>query len=242
MARVPDTGAEYAAAVNARRGLALLLGAAPIGLAAQQTHADSVVAACTQRDTSTAWLRVQSAWRDDTSRHWTNDSLRLRLLDLARADQEVRDVPGITDSMQDSAFVGRMMARDSADSAALRAIIDRYGWPARSLVGADGASAAWLVAQHIYGLQPEVLRRMQALPEGEVSPTDMAMLEDRVNVHQGKPQRFGTQLNRDNEFDPIADAAHLDARRAAVGLPPLSVYLCMMRSFTGHAVKDPRAP
>jgi Family of unknown function (DUF6624) len=220
----------------------LLLAGAARGAVAQQSYADSVAAACMQGDTSTAWLRVQSAWRDDTTRHWSNDSLRLRLLELARADQEVRDVPGITDSMQDSAFVGRMMARDAADSAALRTIIDRFGWPGRSLVGSDGASAAWLVAQHIYGIQPEVLRRMQALPAGEVSPTDLAMLEDRVNVTQGKAQRFGTQLNRENEFDSIADVAHLDERRAAAGLPPLGVYLCMMRAFTGRDMKDPRTP
>ena len=207
---------------------------------AQQSHADSVVTACVALDTATAWQRVQAAWTSDTARHWTNDSLRARLLALARADQAVRDVPNISDSMRDAGFTRRMAARDSADSAALRAIMDRYGWPGRGLVGADGASAAWLVAQHVAGLQHEVLRLMRALPPGEVSPTDMALLEDRVLVSDGKPQRYGTQLTWAKEFSPIEDIAHLDERRAAVGLPPLSVYLCMMKGLTGHDVKDPR--
>ena len=142
--------------------------------------------------------------------------------------------------MRDAGFTRRMAARDSADSATLRAIMDRYGWPGRGLVGADGASAAWLVAQHVAGLQRDALRLMRALPAGEVSPSDMALLEDRILVSDGKPQRYGTQLTWANEFSPIEDIAHLDERRAAVGLPPLSVYLCMMKAFTGHDVKDPR--
>jgi hypothetical protein len=211
-----------------------------VARAVQQSHADSVVQACVSADTATRWQQVQAAWSADTSRRWTNDSLRLALLALARADQAVRDVPNVVDSMRDSAFTRRMAARDAVDSAALRSIMDRYGWPGRGLVGAEGASAAWLLAQHIGGLQPEALRRMRALPAGEVSPTDMAMLEDRVLVSEGRPQRYGTQLTWAGEFRPIEDIAHLDERRAAVGLPPLSVYLCMMKGLTGHDVKDPR--
>lgn len=214
--------------------------AAPASGAAQQSHADSVVSACVAGDTATRWQQVQAAWSADTTRRWTNDSLRLALLALAHADQAVRDVPNIADSMRDTSFTRRMATRDAADSAALRSIIDRYGWPARTLVGPDGASAAWQVAQHIYGLQHEVLRRMRALPPGEVSPTNEAMLEDRVLVSDSQPQRYGTQLTWGGEFRPIADIAHLDARRADVGLPPLSVYLCMMKGLTGLDVKDPR--
>ena len=229
--------------IRSRMTLASVMAACllPLGVgAAQQSHADSVVSACVALDTATAWQRVQAGWTSDTTRHWSSDSLRTRLLELARADQAVRDVPNISDSMQDAGFTRRMAARDSADSATLRAIMDRHGWPGRGLGGADGATAAWLVAQHVAGLQHEALRLMRALPAGEVSPTDMALLEDRILVSDGKPQRYGTQLTWANEFNPIEDMAHLDERRAAVGLPPLSVYLCMMKGFTGHDVKDPR--
>ena len=224
-----------------RGGVLLALALSPVvAAAAQQSHADSVVNGCVAGDTATRWRQVQAAWNADTSRRWTNDSLRLVLLALARADQAVRDVPNVADSMRDTAFTRRMALRDAADSATLRTIMDRFGWPGRSVVGADGASAAWLVSQHIFGLQHDVLRRMRALPPGEVSPTDMAMLEDRVLVSDSQPQRYGTQLSWANEFRPIADIAHLDERRAEVGLPPLSVYVCMMKGFTGHEIKDPR--
>jgi hypothetical protein len=219
----------------------MVLLVAPLGpAAAQQSHLDSIVTACAAADTSTRWQQVLQAWEFDTTRRWTNDSLRQVLLALKRADQELRVVPNLADSIRDTAFARRLAARDGADSAALRAIIDRYGWPGRSLVGPDGASAAWQVVQHVFGLQHEALRRMRALPEGEVSRTDLAMLEDRVLVSDSQPQRYGTQLTWDGRFRPIEDIAHLDERRAGVGLPPLSVYLCMMKGFTGHDVKDPR--
>jgi hypothetical protein len=35
-----------------------------------------------------------------------------------------------------------------AHTARLRAIVSQYGWPGRSLVGEDGADAAWLLLQH----------------------------------------------------------------------------------------------
>lgn len=222
------------------RRVSLALCLFPSVAAAQQSHADSVVSACVSADTATRWQAVQGAWQGDTSRRGTNDSLRLLLLALARADQAVRDVPSITDSMRDTSFTRRMALRDAVDSAELLRIMDRFGWPGRSLVGPDGASAAWLLAEHIGGLQHEALRRMRALPAGEISPTDLAMLEDRVLVSDGQPQRYGTQLTWANEFRPIEDIAGLDERRAEAGLPPLSVYLCMMKGLTGHEIKDPR--
>jgi hypothetical protein len=140
-----------------------------------------------------------------------------------------------------------MNRRDSLDAAALRRIIAEYGWPGKSLVGAEAASAAFLIAQHNESLQPEALKLMQRLPAGEVKPSELAMLEDRVNVNHARPQRFGTQMvfadsGRRMKFSPIEDIGHLDARRATVGLPPIPVYLCLMREMYGREVEDPRGP
>lgn len=216
-------------------------GAAPA--AAQHPSADSVVTACIVADTATRWKEVSAAWSTDSGAHWANDGLRRRLLELARADQASRLGTGLADSMRDSSFVRRMLAGDSARAVQLRAILDRYGWPGRSLVGAAGSSAAFLIAQHNAALQHDALRLMRALPPGEVSPSDQAMLEDRVLVSDGKPQRYGTQLDGmfgdTMWFNPIADLPHLEARRTEAGLPPLSVYMCMMRGLYGRPVRGP---
>ncbi len=221
----------------------ILVGVGLQTAAAQLSNADSAVNACLAADTATRWLAVRAAWASDSGHTWSNDSLRGVLLDLGRADQAVRSAGGLADSMADPDFGRRMAAADSTNGAALRAIIDRFGWPTRSLVGVEGASAAFLIAQHSPALQHEALTLMRALPPGEVSPGDLAMLEDRVRVHDGQPQRYGTHLSLDStgpiRFDPIEDLEHLDARRAEAGLPPIPVYTCMMRAVYGRDVVWP---
>lgn len=213
---------------------------------AQQVNADSVVSSCTAADTATQWKQVAAAWAADSAKPPANPQLRDSLLALADSDQAVRMIPGFADSIASATFRGRLMARDSADAAALMEIVAHHGWPTRTMVGADGASAAFLIAQHNASIQHEALRLMLALPPGEVSPSDLALLQDRVLTGDGKPQRYGTQLaiaadGKPMTFDPIEDPAHVDERRARVGLPPLDVYICIMRGMYGREVVDPRA-
>ena len=174
----------------------------------QQAIADSVNA-CMQRDTATAWVRLSMTWRNETA--WTNDSLRRVLIRLADEDQAARSAAGIRDSTNNPGFLRRMAVRDSIDLVQLKAIVDRFGWPTKSMVGARGASAAFLIAQHNEAYLPEALRLMQEVPRGEVQPSDMAMAEDRVLTRQGRPQRYGSQLKPVTgeiaEFYPIEASA-----------------------------------
>jgi hypothetical protein len=96
-------------------------------------------------------------------------------------------------------------------------------------VGPDAADAAWLVLQHSVG-DPAVMRRglalAQAAPAEDVDPAQVAMLEDRVRVHSGLPQRYATQFDWDADGVlspyPTEDQEGVEARRRAVGLPPLA--------------------
>jgi hypothetical protein len=229
-----------AVAVAALLAPAALRGQAP-------ARADTGVAACVARDTATAWKQVAARWSadSDSAAGWSDDSLRRVLLALGRRDQAVRDAPDLADSVLSAAFRARMARTDSADAAELQGIIARFGWPTRSMVGVAGAEAAFLVAQHNRGLHLEALALMRALPAGQYSPGEYAMLEDRVLVAEGRPQRYGTQLTVAGSgplrFDSIADLAHLAGLRAAAGLPPLGVYMCIIRSAYGRPVVDPRA-
>jgi len=62
------------------------------------------------------------------------------------------------------------------------ALLDRHGWPGRSLVGPDGADAAWLLALHA-DAEPEFQGRcvelMSAMPAGDVDPKRLASLRER---------------------------------------------------------------
>ena len=195
-------------------------------------------------DTTARWVSVLMAWSDESAHAWTNDSLRGVLIDMARVDQAVRQ--DLTpERLADTAFIHAMARVDSANARQLRNIIARFGWPTKSMVGAKGASAAWLIVQHVPELQEEGERLMLSAPPGEVSPADLALLIDRRLVSQGKPQRYGSQLQplREGEtvmsFYPIEDLADLDARRAEVGLMPLADYIRMMEGAYHVKVEPP---
>ena len=64
------------------------------------------------------------------------------------------------------------------------------------------------------------------------------MLLDRVLVGEGKPQVYGTQGKRfedwkgkEPELEPIEDEANVDKRRAEVGLPPLAEYVKFLKQM-----------
>ena len=89
-----------------------------------------------------------------------------------------------------------------------------------------------LIVQHNADLQAPVLAMARAAPAGQVSPQALAMLEDRLLVQGGRPQRYGTQFTRapDGQFHFVRTAAieGLERRRTQAGLPPFAQYVCLM--------------
>jgi hypothetical protein len=165
-----------------------------------------------------------------------DEELRAELLARCAEDQRVRKAavrkPGHYREIPDD--IKEMLRVDEANTAWLSELTDRIGWPGRTLVGDDGAHAAWLLAQHADRQeQPAFLELLRAaVAAGEASPRDLAAyLEDRVRVHAGKPQLYGTQFIRDDQGlrpQPIEDPEHLDERRVSVGLGPFAEYEAQM--------------
>lgn len=105
----------------------------------------------------------------------------------------------------------------------LRNVIDRQGWPTRTLVGDDGARNAWLLAQHA-DRDPEFQHRclalMTSMPADEIHSDLLAYLTDRVRLAAGESQVYGTQVEKfDGRWRPrsLADPESVNERRAAVG-------------------------
>jgi hypothetical protein len=167
------------------------------------------------------------------------DVLRAELLRRSDRDRAAR-----------SAYAGapaemaRLMERDSDNTAWLMTVTERVGWPGRSLVGEDGAQAAWLLVQHA-DLNPGFQRRClellrHAVERGEASPADLAHLTDRVLLASGEPQLYGTQVTvREGQYVParLHDPETVDARRAAVGLGPIAGHLG--RALDRHGAPQP---
>lgn len=165
----------------------------------------------------------------------TDPTLRAELLRRASADQQIRErfmAALRTEKSADSALVAQVWSVDADNTAWLRDMVARHGWPGRSMVGADGAEAAFLLIQHADGdtaFQARVLPLLtQAYRAGEATGPWLALLTDRVATARGEPQVYGTQTDRVAGraiVKPIRDSAGVDARRASVGLPALSEYL-----------------
>lgn len=107
---------------------------------------------------------------------------------------------------------------DTANLRRVQAIINQFGWPGRSLVGERASGAAWSVIEHAdIDTQKMYIDMMtQAAEAKEFSPTLVATAVDRIAIHDGKAQVYGTDKNA-----PIDDADHVNDRRAKIGLPPL---------------------
>jgi len=157
-----------------------------------------------------------------------NQPLRAELIEMDEYDQAVRAELAADGSLFDG-YHPRMAAVHDANAARLRTIMATHGWPTERLVGIDGAKAAHRIAQHSIN-HPDFMRECRGLlddasTKGEVPRWQFAYIDDRIRVYEGLPQRYGTQW-RDGpnglEPYPIEDAAHVDERRALLGLPSLS--------------------
>jgi hypothetical protein len=151
-----------------------------------------------------------------------NAGLRAELLRRMEKDQAARRA-------RDPAA---MAEADAENLPWLRQLIAEHGWPGASMVGTDGAHAAWLLTQHA-GRDPAFQRQClgllaAAVETGEATRQELAYLTDRVLLAEGKPQEYGTQVTaRDGQTVPV-DLRHaevVDDRRAAMGLGPLADYL-----------------
>lgn len=159
------------------------------------------------------------------------DALRSELLAMMAEDQAMRAKLSLHLPSPPRELIAAMQEIDARNTARLRELLNRYGWPSRRLVGREAAEAAWLIAQHADAdpaFQRRCLELMQALPRGEVDPRNLAYLTDRVLVAEGKPQIYGTQPDFvDGRYVAAAlvDPERVDERRGEVGLGPLAAYI-----------------
>ena len=157
-------------------------------------------------------------------------ALREELLVRLKEDQRIRFAP--------KPDYREWQRIDGDNTAFMKKVIEKHGWPGKTLVGADGAQAAFMLVQHATSDQPFQKRCLKllkvAVEQGEARASEMALLEDRVLVMNGGPQIYGTQFHTVHGKlvpETIEDEANVDARRKKVGLPPLAEYTKQVRSM-----------
>ena len=182
------------------------------------------------------------AEKDKKANPKRDDALRSEILKMVQEDQDARKEIFKTPS-PDAAALRRLADIDRKNTARMKEIIENKGWPGKSLVGGDGAHAAWLLVQHAdrdRAFQKRCLTLLErAVKAREASGVDLAYLTDRVLVAEKKQQIYGTQFRlMDGKMEPysIADEKNVDRRRKEVGLPSLAEYRKML-----EAVYQPKA-
>lgn len=174
-------------------------------------------------------------------------ALRRQLLIMSKRDQEARSAALETMASVANHGFEPVSAIDAENQRQLKYIIIEDGFPTRSMVGDDGVEAAWLLTQHSDSdpdFQYSVLRTLaMRVRQHEFPAKEYAMLADRVLIHEGKPQRYGTQFGDDGsglKAGKMQDPAHVDQRRALVGLGPLADYACAIRAIYAPSAAEVR--
>lgn len=151
-----------------------------------------------------------------------------KIIELKNADLALRDKL-IQSRQLSNGYNDEVKALHQKNAQILNDIINKIGYPTKDKVGKEASDATWLIIQHSIG-QPEFMKKCAALLEKAVSennanPINLAYLNDRIAVFEGKPQRYGTQFDWDvdgnlspNLYD---DLTKVNERRKAIGLNTL---------------------
>ncbi|MBR6828803.1 MAG: hypothetical protein IKM76_11755 [Prevotella sp.] len=118
----------------------------------------------------------------------------------------------------------RAMDTDSTNLEMVTRILTETGYPSKSRVGDFASQAVWLVIQHSsLEVQKQYLPQLEkAARNGDLPPAMIAALKDRIDVREGRPQKYGTQLGPDG-LCPLLDASRVNEWRKEVGLPPIEI-------------------
>lgn len=214
--------------MNTRRAAVALLASLLCVFGLRPAAAQRTTRRC-RLDTTAGWFkRQQSEWLSDARQAWSDAAFRA---DLIGAVGDERTSRGPQVGVQRESLPQLALA-DTTILTRLRTLASTRGstWPTRSVVGAAGVRAVWLIAQHDSALQRTVLHRMMESGPDEALAADVAVLEDRVRLQSGRKQLYGSQIRLvAGKYSPapIEDSAHVDMRRDAAGLPPLRQAICL---------------
>ena len=126
----------------------------------------------------------------------------------------------------------QMNTIDSINTIKVVHILDTRGWVGSDVVGSKGNQALFLVLQHAnIATQKKYVPLMRKAAENKnASYASLALLEDRIEIREGRHQIYGSQISRHpttNEFYvlPLIDPDNVDTRRATRNLGSLAEYV-----------------
>jgi hypothetical protein len=137
------------------------------------------------------------------------------------------------DSPQRRDLSNTIHQKDAENQAKVKAILDQRGWLGPDIVGDDGSMALFLVIQHDTDLktQEKYLPMLREAVKGKKARgSQLALLEDRVALREGRRQTYGSQISFNQKtgkyyVESLDDPDNVDSRRATIGLRLLAEYV-----------------
>lgn len=173
-------------------------------------------------------LRDTFEWRKQTRNY--NLPLKQKLEWIFERDQYDRMLWSLTanrhpeQTRRNNMLGARAWDTDSTNLVMVNEVLSEGGFPRKSQVGEFGLLAVWLVFQHSPLEQQEKFlpQLEEAVRRGDIAPMYLAMLKDRIDIREGRPQKYGTQSGPDG-LCPLLDASRVNEWRKEVGLPPIEI-------------------
>ena len=175
-----------------------------------------------------------------------NNTLREELLAMEKIDQKARKECAAGDADEQIECLEKTAETiDKPNTKRLEEIFKKYGFPTVKLVGKDGFQAFLLLLQHSSSdsLREKSLKPIEkAFKRGEITPLEYANFTDRLLLHQGKPQIYGSGFEtKDGKLvmSKTKDIKNLDKRRRKIGLPPIADYVKTLKEIYNLEVEMP---
>ena len=152
--------------------------------------------------------------------------------DLTKEErQKILERIDLADKSLDEGIYTLMREIDSINLIKVERIISKYGYPGRDLVGSPANETVFYVIQHSDKIDKYLPLMRKAAENGDISKTELVMMEDRHLMNNGKEQIYGTQIrgiNKDGEWIhfvwPIKDPDSINKLRKSIGLSTIEEY------------------
>jgi hypothetical protein len=157
-----------------------------------------------------------------------NEELKSRLVKMAEEEGHLRAELASDGSLYEG-YPQKIRELHLNQANELEKIVETFGWPKISLVGEEGADAAWLILQHSIS-RPDFMKSCfplfeSAVQENEASIKHLACLTDGIRYFSREPQVYGSYFdwNETGQFGPwvIEDPENVNNYRKKMGLNTL---------------------
>lgn len=177
----------------------------------------------------------QNKNQEERDYNWT---LIRNLRELLASDQTWRDSATNayllfgSGSLEYHSAIDSLKRIDSINQDYVSKLLDSVGWPDKKTIDQKSRDAIFLVLQHAdLAFQEKYIDSMEkAVQMGDALAKNLALLQDRIALRQGKSQIYGSQIISDPNTGeitvaPLIDPKNVNSRRYAVGLEPIEFYL-----------------